>query len=95
MFFFKLLKFSCVAAISFNFWSLFWQVGLRFPSLMPAYWSLLVVLIILHLGLMLEPAQIEIANSIQGKRGDVAIANGCAFFACLFSLFGSILGVIF
>ncbi|MFY7883452.1 MAG: hypothetical protein ACOVOV_01265 [Dolichospermum sp.] len=95
MFFFKLLKYSVIAGISFNVWSLFWQACLKFPSIFPAYWSLLIVFLLLHLGLMTEAAQEKISEGTQEPRTDLAIANFSAFFSCLFAAVGAILGVIF
>ena len=94
MFFFKLLKFSCVAAISFNFWSLFWQIACRFPGFFPVYWGIFSVLTLIHLGLMTEAAQEKVADNVQENRTDLAFGNYCAFFSCLFAAIGSFLGVI-
>lgn len=94
MFFFKLFKYASIAAISFNFWSLFWMIASKFPDLFPAYWSLLIIILLLNLGLMTEAAQEKISESTEETKTDLAIANSVSFFSSIFAVIGSILEVI-
>ena len=95
MFIFKLLKYATISGISFNFWSLFWMIASKFPSLFSAYWALLIIVLLLNLGMMTEAAQEKLSDSWQQNKTDLAIANSVVFFMSIFAVIGSIWEVIF
>ena len=83
MFEFNLLKYTCIAGISFNIWKSFALVAFRFPQFQIMFWFLFIAALILHTGLWSEQAQMAIANQLNSTQSKVAIANTCSLFACL------------